>query len=847
MMVMYRSTTHKHPPRGIHRRPHQFLHLSGIVVGLVLFLALVFSLQPIAAQTGSPYPASQVITGMSIDWLTWERKAIGSDNWPITWASNDHQYTSWGDGGGFGATGTANKVSLGLARIEGNWGSHTAKNVWGGKDSENPAQFDGKSYGIVSVGGRLYKWVSPGSGTQNYQEARLATSTDNGATWTKANWAFTQQDALVLPTILQFGRDYAGARDNYVYHYAIRLTNASSLQVQKPGMIDLMRVPRDRIMDRAAYDFFAGLDSAGNPRWVKDIKARVPVFQDPNGVGWNASAIYNAGLGRYLLATEHGTTSAGNLGLFDAPEPWGPWTTVGYYNNWENRGSNFFWNFSSKWMSADGLNFTLIYTGINENDAWNAVRGRFLTSTQPNNDGPAPQLVENLSVQDTANASKWSLRTNLQVGDIVYGDRTLTFASIPAEFLGSEWISTANDSKRNAVNPMAAFTLKGAATVYVVHDDRTIPRPAWLNDWAQVPGKVKIGTINHSIFGKAFGAGSQVVLGDDRSGNSFYVVFIKPSGSIEPPPVTIPDAPAVVVNVNPQTPSVGEPVDVAINLSKVDGVYGLQADCQVNPAAFAPRSFTNGSIFNTNNSLVVGGEVASFNAADGSWLIAATQLQPNPAFSGSAMAFTLGYTLQSNEPSTIDCAIIAVDVDGNTIPVELVANSTLVTPRQPVPQQPTAEPVITPTAMPVVMQALSGAVTYQNRVTNGGINIELLDANDAVVQTGTSSDDGNFTLTDVVPGDYKLQFSAPNHITTIRSVSVLADAQNAIQPVKLLAGDVDSNQTVDLADATLVGANVGIEGLEDVAHADLNGDSKIDIIDLVLIGGNYGLVGPVVE
>ncbi|HJX09709.1 MAG TPA: hypothetical protein VJ733_04335 [Candidatus Binatia bacterium] len=25
-----------------------------------------------------------------------------SDNWCITWADNDHQYTSWGDGGGFG-------------------------------------------------------------------------------------------------------------------------------------------------------------------------------------------------------------------------------------------------------------------------------------------------------------------------------------------------------------------------------------------------------------------------------------------------------------------------------------------------------------------------------------------------------------------------------------------------------------------------------------------------------------------------------------------------------------------------------------------------------------------------
>jgi hypothetical protein len=138
-------------------------------------------------------------------------------------------------------------------------------------------------------------------------------------------------------------------------------------------------------------------------------------------------------------------------------------------------------------------------------------------------------------------------------------------------------------------------------------------------------------------------------------------------------------------------------------------------------------------------------------------------------------------------------------------------------------------------------------VTYQNRVTDAEISVALLDANQAIVQTGTSSEDGTYTLPEVAPGNYTLQFSAPQHITYKRSVSVLTDAQNTIEPVRLLAGDVDNNQTVDLADATLVGANVGISGMDDVAHADLNGDNRIDIIDLVLIGGNYGLVGPIVE
>jgi hypothetical protein len=68
------------------------------------------------------------------------------------------------------------------------------------------------------------------------------------------------------------------------------------------------------------------------------------------------------------------------LGIFDAPEPWGPWTTVAYYDDWHvpsGKGSTFFYVFSNKWMSLDGLDFVMIWTGTRDHDAWNTVEGRF--------------------------------------------------------------------------------------------------------------------------------------------------------------------------------------------------------------------------------------------------------------------------------------------------------------------------------------------------------------------------------------------------------------------------------------------------------------------------------------
>ncbi len=346
-------------------------------VAMACFLGMAGTMA--SARAADPYPRSPFITGLNFHWPTHQRHADGSDNWAVTWADDGEQYGAWGDGWGWAETG--DKRSLGVTRISGTSTHPDGTDLWG---LPTAGTRGGKSYGILSVGGHLYMWVGPGSGVTSYDEARLYESTTHGTAWTAASWAFGKSTSLVMPTFLNFGQDYANARDEYVYTYFIRLQgNPSGLDVHIPGKIDLARVPETEIMTRQSWTFFTGLDESGSPQWSSDPAARVAVFQDVNGVGWNCSVSYNAGLRRYLLCTEHTSSFEGRLGVFDAPTPWGPWTTAyysdsdGIFGSGQIETNTFFWNFANKWLSDDGKDFVLVFTGINQNDSYNTVEGTF--------------------------------------------------------------------------------------------------------------------------------------------------------------------------------------------------------------------------------------------------------------------------------------------------------------------------------------------------------------------------------------------------------------------------------------------------------------------------------------
>jgi hypothetical protein len=363
----------------------------------MLLLRLFFGLLITTASTGcnnklqytSSFPDSRLILGVELDLDSVISMAPGSDNWPITWAQDDNQYTTWGDGGGFGGSNKRGRVSFGVARIEGTADDFTTANIWGGYRGTARAQFAGKSYGILDLEGVLWLWrTGNASNDSAFLLQELFYSKDKGANWLAAGVKFTPQDfqhrrPFFAPTFLQFGAGYQGNRDNYVYIYAPDVT-LNKWDVQLPGEISLMRVPRNALGKRDHYEFFSGMNARGQASWSKDADHRSSIFSDINGV-MRTSVSYNEGLQRYLLITQQVSRfrETGHIGIYEAEQPWGPWYTVLFASPWklglQTGNKSVYWNFSNKWSSKDGRQFSLVYTGPS-NDNFGVVQGRFITT-----------------------------------------------------------------------------------------------------------------------------------------------------------------------------------------------------------------------------------------------------------------------------------------------------------------------------------------------------------------------------------------------------------------------------------------------------------------------------------
>jgi len=195
------------------------------------------------------------------------------------------------------------------------------------------------------VGSTLYMLV------RNAGNSRLAWSQDRGETW---KWGFTFQESFGCPTFLNAGRAYADAPDGDVYLYSADGPSAYEAYDQ----LVLARVPADRVKDRAAYEFLISADD-GEPVWSPDITKRGAVFRYP-GHCERSEVVYVPALRRYLLAL--GYDHSGGWGLFDAPTPWGPWTTAFDTIDWGLGGTHGY-RLPAKWISADGTSLALVFSG----------------------------------------------------------------------------------------------------------------------------------------------------------------------------------------------------------------------------------------------------------------------------------------------------------------------------------------------------------------------------------------------------------------------------------------------------------------------------------------------------
>ena len=302
----------------------------------------------------SPYPPSPVITG-----ITWApaseivRQARGGDNWPSTWGADDLLYTTYGDANGFEPF-LPKKLSIGVARVSGNPPDIRGENILSPTaEAVGDGERGRKASGMIMLAdGTLYMAV------RNVGNAQLGWSSDQGRTWKWADWKF--ETSFGCPTILNFGKANAGARDNFVYVYS---QDAETAYERADRMV-LARVPNDKLRERAAYEFFVRRKDDGAAVWSADINERGAVFEN-EGLCYRSSVTYCAPLKRYLWCqTGVGTDPrfAGGFSIFDGPEPWGPWTTVYHTDKWDV-GPGETSSLPPKWMSADGRTLHLLFSG----------------------------------------------------------------------------------------------------------------------------------------------------------------------------------------------------------------------------------------------------------------------------------------------------------------------------------------------------------------------------------------------------------------------------------------------------------------------------------------------------
>jgi len=366
---------------------------------------------PDAAPHGDPpYCPSRRIHSLRWRWDEGSNQAPGSDLWSVTWGADGLVYAFFGDGGGFGGTDTLGRTSFGIARLSGP-SPLIGINIYGGYQGLFPAALSGKASSIAAIGadfyalGGIYRAGERSSGSApgrsgSPDRVELAYSLGDSHSWHVASWYFCRSHsaggagsagAFCPQFFVAYGPGNMGAPGGYVY--VVGSANSEvfwhDVPAAGPAHSYLARVRPRELLRQGAYDYFAGLDGRGQPRWSRHISSMRPIFSDGNpdragcgGVCAMASGLADAAYVPELhayIAVAQGRYAA-QTSVYEAAELWGPWSLVAYDNLDPGSGEGGWAGLGL--AGGDAL-------GVNLVNAWTRADGRHLWVTYSSN-GVAP-------------------------------------------------------------------------------------------------------------------------------------------------------------------------------------------------------------------------------------------------------------------------------------------------------------------------------------------------------------------------------------------------------------------------------------------------------------------------
>lgn len=318
--------------------------LAGVVAGIYYYR--------ITPDSSLPYPESSYIKTITWHANTHQMGADGSDLFPVTWAADNQIFTAWGDGFGFSTT--EGKKSFGVSVIEGYPPGLSFSDVFFGPSRQG----NGKIIDLIAVKDTLYATFNTQNGKWPNITYRFLKSIDSGRTWETFSWQWRSGNGSFEPRrFLQGGKGNRHPLDTYIYVYGRKVNESNAFY--------MARVPWNKIELENSYQFFNGTDKNAKPVWSSTAESMRPVFVDNNMREFKLNSFcvqYLSALERYIAVVSHG--DAGQIGIFDGPAPWGPWTTVAYYEEWlEMNGGVFLsMSFPAKWIADSGKTLWAVFS-----------------------------------------------------------------------------------------------------------------------------------------------------------------------------------------------------------------------------------------------------------------------------------------------------------------------------------------------------------------------------------------------------------------------------------------------------------------------------------------------------
>ncbi|HNR96351.1 MAG TPA: right-handed parallel beta-helix repeat-containing protein, partial [Anaerolineae bacterium] len=271
-----------------------------------------------------------------------------------------------------------------------------------------------------------------------------------------------------------------------------------------------------------------------------------------------------------------------------------------------------------------------------------------------------------------------------------------------------------------------------------------------------------------------------------------------------------------------------------VRIANVANMYGYQFVVSFDPAKLeCTAAAFDGTFFpiEDGESFAPSGWNATIDNVNGKVYFARTLLDPEPALTGSGPLATVtfrGDTGASDGQYKLDFQQTKLsNKDGDALPVtaqfgwlELYGTGNL-----------------------------AGSVDLQGRSNESGAVVTIISVGGHTAWT-TTVVNGSWSFTGIPAVSYQVNIEQERYLDAQKGaagsgVVVTAGGTTTLSQVKLLGGDANDDDVVDISDGTIIGGKFGQTVDPATESADINADGTVDIMDLVLFGGNYSKTSPV--